>query len=234
MMTKCLPIAVLAAATVVLQPSPAFSQMDPSQNNQMQQNANPVAPAGQMPTGQNGTQPAQQTMRDTLGAPGENGQQMLDKKFLENAAKGGIAEVKLGELAVQKGSPDVKAFGQKMVDDHTAINKDMAEVADELGVMLPKKMSKEDQAEYDKLNKLSGDAFDKEFILAATKAHRQDLHDFRTEASVAADPGLSTEVVKASLVIRQHLTMLLKLAQDKGVTLPPRQGQRPTPAPAGQ
>jgi len=107
-------------------------------------------------------------------------------------------------------------------------------VADGLGVMLPKKMAKDDQAEYDKLNGLSGDAFDKEYILYMAKAHRQDLHDFRTEASVAADPGLAAEVVKAALVIRDHLTMLTKLAADKGVTLPPRPARPAAAPPAGQ
>jgi len=228
MNNKCMQIAVFAAASVLL-PSALVGQMDPSQNPQ-----NMNAPAGQMPTSQSGTQTPPPTMRDTLGAPGENGQQMLDKKFLENAAKGGIAEVKLGTLAVQKGGPEVKVFGQKMVDDHTAINKDMADVADGLGVMLPKKMAKDDQAEYDKLNGLSGDAFDKEYILYMAKAHRQDLHDFRTEASVAADPGLAAEVVKAALVIRDHLTMLTKLAADKGVTLPPRPARPAAAPPAGQ
>ena len=42
-----------------------------------------------------------------------------DRKFLEKAAQGGMAEVELGKLAAQKaGSADVKQFGQRMVDDH--------------------------------------------------------------------------------------------------------------------
>ena len=32
-----------------------------------------------------------------------------------------------------------------MVDDHTAMNKDMEAVADSMGVMLPKKMNKDDR-----------------------------------------------------------------------------------------
>ena len=173
-------------------------------------------------------------MRETLGAPGQTGQEMLDKQFVQKAAAAGIAEVKLGMLAVQKGGPEVKAFGQKMVDDHTEINKEMADVADSLGTMLPKKMGKDDQAEYDKLNGLSGDAFDKEYILFMTKAHREDLHEFRTEASVAADPGLAAEVVKAAGMIREHLMLLTKLAADKGVTLPPRPARPAAAPPAGQ
>jgi len=226
MTMKRIQIAVIVVAAMCL-PTVVFGQMDPSQQNMS-------APAGQLPTSQNGTQPAQQTMRDTLGAPGENGQQMLDKQFVQKAAAGGIAEVKLGMLAVQKGGPEVKAFGQKMVDDHTEMNKEMAEVADSLGTMLPKKMNKDDQAEYDKLNGLSGDAFDKEYILFMAKAHREDLHEFRTEASVAADPGLAAEVVKAAGMIRDHLMLLTKLAADKGVTLPPRPARPGGPPPAGQ
>jgi putative membrane protein len=161
-------------------------------------------------------------MRETLGAPGQTGQEMSDAQFIRSAAEGGLAEVKLGMLAVQKGGPEVKEFGQKMVDDHTAINKDMAAVADALGVMVPKKISKDAQAEYDKLNALSGDAFDKEYITFMLKAHYQDLHNFRAEASVAADPGLQAEVVKAAMVIRQHVMMISKIATDKGIPLPPR------------
>ena len=110
-------------------------------------------------------------MRETLGAPGVRGQQLADKEFLHTATEDGIADVKLGQLAVEKGGPDVKTLAQKMVDDHTAINKDMATVADALGVLLPKKMNKDDQAEYDKLNGLAGKDFDTEYIIFITKAH---------------------------------------------------------------
>ena len=54
-------------------------------------------------------------------------------------------------LATQKGTSDVKDLAQKLVDDHTELNKELAAVADALSVMLPKKMTKEDQAEYEKL-----------------------------------------------------------------------------------
>jgi putative membrane protein len=215
---------VLGAALLVL-PAAAFAQMDTTPT---------IPPPGPPPQSSPNALP-NPTMRDSLGAPGETGQQMADKQFIRAAAEGGIAEVKLGMLAVQKGGPDVKAFGQKMVDDHTTINKDMASVADSLGILLPKKMNKDDQAEYDKLNALSGDAFDKEYIFFMAKAHRTDLHDFRMEATTASDPGLQTEVVKAAMMIREHLMMVTKLAADKGVVLPPRP-PRPAgpPPPAGQ
>jgi putative membrane protein len=182
--------------------------------------------------GQPGAPGTSQTMRDTLGAPGATGQEMADKQFVRKAAEGGIAMVQMGMLAAKHGSPDIQTFGQKMVTDHTGINTEMKSVADTIGEMLPKKMDKESQAEYDKLKGLSGDAFDKEYIAYMVKDHRQDFRDFRTEATVAADPTLQALVVKALGVIREHLMLLTKLAADKGVTLPPRPA-RPMPPPAG-
>jgi len=103
-------------------------------------------------------------------------------------------------------------------------------VADSLGVMLPKKPSKDEQAEYDKLNGLSGKDFDTEYLTYSVKAHWQNLHAFYMEASVAADPGLQAEIVKSMTTLRQHLGLIAKAATAEGITLPPRP-PRPTAPP---
>ncbi|MGD0887720.1 MAG: DUF4142 domain-containing protein [Acidobacteriaceae bacterium] len=223
-MNKCRWIAV-AGAAVVLLPLALVAQTDTSLTPQPDQQS--TIPA-------TGPQPAAgpSSMRETLGSPGVRGQQLADQVFLHTATEDGIADVMLGRLAVEKGGLDVKTLAQKMVDDHTAINKDMATVADALGVLLPKKMNKDDQAEYDKLNGLAGKDFDTEYLIFITKAHRNDLHDFYMEASVAADPGLAAEVVKAMAVMRDHLGQIAKVAAQDGIPLPPRP-PRPGGAPSG-
>ena len=230
MKTKCVRIAVFAAV-VLLVPKFLIAQVDPnappggmSGANYPQSPQNMNQPAG-MPgsTAPTGAQTSPSTsMRDSLGAPGLTGQQMLDKQFLRAAAEGGMADVKLGMLAVQKGGPDVKELAQRMVDDHTSINRDMASVADSVGVMLPKKIGKDEQAEYDKLNGLSGKDFDAEYLTYMAKMHYQELHNFHMEASVASDPELQSEVVKAMMTMHEHLGMIAKLAKEQGVTLPLR------------
>ena len=222
-MKKIRWIAVVGAAVVLLSPA-LVAQMDPSLSQ---------------PSGQQGTvpssgppQPADTSMRETLGAPGQMGQQMQDKAFVRTATEDGIADVKLGQLAIQKGGPDVKAFAEKIVPDHEAINKELATVADSLGVLLPKKMNKDDQAEYDKLNGLSGKDFDTEYLTFITKAHYQKTHDFYLEASVASDPGLAAEVVKAMQTMRAHLGMITQVAAQDGITLPPRPPRPARPAAA--
>jgi putative membrane protein len=219
-MKKIRWIALVGAAVVVL-PSALAAQVDPNLTQ-------PSSQQGAMPS--NGSaQPADPSMRETLGAPGLRGQQMADQKFLRTATEDGIADVKLGQLAIEKGGPDVKTLVQKLVDDHTAINKELATVADSLGVLLPKKMSKDDQAEFDKLNGLTGKDFDTEYIVFITKAHWKQMRDFYMEASVAADPGLAAAVVQAMRTMHDHLGMIAAVAKQDGIALPPRPPRPPRP-----
>jgi putative membrane protein len=213
----------LLLGTAIAFPTLLFAQYDPTatQASQTQQNKPQPQP------------PASTTsLQDSGPNSGDLGQIMQDKMFLRKAAEGGIAEVKLGQLAAQKGSSeDVKAFGQKMVEDHTKLNNEMAQVADSMGVMLPKSMNKEDQAEYDKLNALSGNDFDMEYLSFMVKDHHKDLHEFRMEAASPTDPTLHDAVVKAQNVIHDHTVMVDKLARAKGVPVPPHGGNKPAPAP---
>ena len=214
-------ISLLGAA--IISPAALFAQFDPT-----------AVPASQTQPNRSGQQPPATTaMQDAGPNAGDVGQIMQDKMFLRKAAAGGIAEVKLGQLAVQKGSSEeVKEFGQKMVDDHTKLNLELARVADSMGVMLPKSMNKEDQAEYDKLNALSGNDFDVEYLSFIVKDHHQDLHEFRMEAASPTDPALHDAVVKAQGVIHEHTVMVDKLARAKGIPVPAHGGgNHPTPAP---
>ena len=218
-----------AASAVLL--SPAFLQAQtsypstgqPTQQQQMQQQqqpgaAQPGAPMTDMP--------------DSAASSGASSQVMKDKMFLRKAAEGGMAEVQLGQLASEKASSeDVKAFGQKMVKDHTQLNEEMKPIAESMGVMLPKKLSSKDQAEYDKLNGLSGEEFDKEYLTCMVKDHHADLREFRMEAANASDPTLKAAVQKGAQVIREHTTMVDSLAKSKGVATPSHEHQ---PHPAAQ
>ncbi len=99
--------------------------------------------------------PANPGTQDSVGAPGMTGQMMRDKLFLRKAAEDGIAEIQFGQLAAQKSaSPDIKAFGEKVVRRPHRDQSAAQSIADSMGVMLPKKMSKDDQAQYDKLKTL--------------------------------------------------------------------------------
>lgn len=131
-----------------------------------------------------------------------------DMKFAMTAAQGGMAEVKLGQLAVDKASnPDVKAFGQRMVDDHTKANEQLKSVAANENVTLPTDVNAKDQAEYDKLSKLSGPEFDKAYMKGMVKDHEMDVKDFQKEANSGKDPQLKSFASTTLPILQSHLQM---------------------------
>src|SRR5947207_611368 len=81
------------------------------------------------------------------------------------AARGGVGEVQLGQLAAQKAQSDeVKQFGQRMVSDHSKANDKLKQVATQKNINLPTEMDSSSKREYDKLQKLSGAQFDREYV----------------------------------------------------------------------
>jgi putative membrane protein len=186
-------------------------------------------PASSTQPNQPGQQPAGTTsIQDSSTGPDATTGMMRDKAFIHKVGEGGLAEIQMGKLAAQKGnSPEVKALGQQMVDDHTEMNKQMAVVADTLGIRMPKDMNKERQAEYARLSGLSGDDFDKQYLTLVVKDHHQALREFRVEAMATTDSELHEALMKASMTIREHMMAVDKLARDKGVEVP---GRKPNPA----
>lgn len=185
-------------------------------------------PASQTQPNQPGRSPAATTsLQDSSGAPNDTMQHMRDKMFVRKAAEGGLAEVQLGKLAAEKGaSEEVKSFGQKMADEHAQLNKEVAELADAIGTMVPKKMGKADQAEYEKLNGLSGEDFDKEYIAYMVKDHHEDLREFRVASTNTADSAVKGVADHGARLIHEHMVMVDKMAHDRGIPMP---GHHPKP-----
>jgi predicted outer membrane protein len=61
-----------------------------------------------------------------------------DKNFVLKAAEAGMAEVEMGQLALQQASnEEVKRFAQRMVDDHSKANTELMQLAQSKGITLP-------------------------------------------------------------------------------------------------
>ncbi len=142
---------------------------------------------------------------------------MKDQQFAKTAAGGGMAEVKLGQLATQKAqSAKVKQFGQQMVDDHTKANNDLKSIAGQKGLDLPSDIPAKDQALYDRLSALSGASFDKAYMSAMVKDHKTDVSEFQKEASSGSDPDIKNFASKTLPVLKGHLDMANTVAGDVG------------------
>lgn len=115
-----------------------------------------------------------------LGAPvGVSGQvargnDVNAATFARQAMLANKAEVKLGELAMQKAqNAEVKEFAQMMVKDHTNGLNALKEAVKGQGVEEPVQLDTKHQALYDRLSKLSGAEFDREYMKAMVDGHRE-------------------------------------------------------------
>jgi putative membrane protein len=144
-----------------------------------------------------------------IAVPGANAATTVstaDQGFILAAAQGGMTEVKLGELATQKGMrDDVKAFGQMMVKDHTAINDDLKSLAAQKGVTLPDSLDAKHQGMVDKMAALTGSAFDDAYIAAMIKGHKQDAKAFKAESAATTDADIKSFLDKSIPTVEAHL-----------------------------
>src|ERR1700675_4342252 len=131
---------------------------------------------------------------------------MGDAHFAKEAAQGGMAEVKLGQLAQEKGSSDsVKSFGKRMVDDHSKAGDKLKEVASRESITLPTDISAKDQAIYNRLSKLNGAAFDRAYARDMVKDHETDVAAFQREANGGKDDSLKSFASDALPTLQDHL-----------------------------
>ena len=131
-----------------------------------------------------------------------------DRRFMEKAATGGLAEVQLGQLAAQKATSDeVKKFGQRMVDDHGKANDQLQQLATSKGVNLPTELDRSTQRELDKLSKLSGAEFDREYMKHMVSDHTKDVSEFKSEAKKAKDGDVKQFAASTLPTLEQHLSL---------------------------
>jgi putative membrane protein len=157
-------------------------------------------------------QASPQNDRNTM-SPANGGVMSSDIKFMDKAAQGGMAEVELGQLAEQNGqSAEVKAFGKRMVDDHSKANDQLKHLAAQKGISLPTSLDAKDQAVKDKLSKLQGAAFDKAYMKDMVADHKQDVAEFKHESIAAHDSDLKTWAGQTLPTLESHLQEAQKIA----------------------
>lgn len=141
------------------------------------------------------------------------GTPVADTKFMKEAAEGGMAEVALGQLAVEKASSsDVKKFGQRMVDDHSKANDELKQLASRKNVHLPQDLSAKDKATKATLETLSGEQFDRAYMKDMVKDHKKDVSDFRRESRAAHDPDVKKFASQTLPTLEEHLKQAESIA----------------------
>jgi putative membrane protein len=140
-----------------------------------------------------------------------------DRDFVVKAAQGGLMEVAAGKLASKRAvDPAIKAFGERMVTDHTAANGLLTSLAQSKQMTLPDTVSPDEQALLGKLEGLNGAEFDKTYADMMVKDHVDDIKDFQKEVKGGQDPDVKDFAQTTLATLRHHLMLANRLTkQDK-------------------
>jgi putative membrane protein len=164
------------------------------------------------------TQPASTQPAQTMShGQGKSAGVTNDQGFVKEAAIGGMAEVELGQLASTKATNEkVKAFGQRMVADHGKANDELKALASSKKMTVPASVDAKHKATHDRLEKLSGAAFDRAYVSDMLADHRKDVADFKHQAMTAKDPDVKQFASKTLPTLEEHLKMVEDLSKEVG------------------
>src|SRR5438552_10089801 len=131
-----------------------------------------------------------------------------DANFIKEAAQGGMMEVQLGKFVSEKASNDqVKEFGRRMEQDHSKANDELKKLASDKGVNLQNELDKMHKSAVDRLTKLSGAEFDRQYMQVMVKDHKEDVSKFQRESDKAKDPDVKKFASQTLPTLKQHLQL---------------------------
>ena len=129
-----------------------------------------------------------------------------DIRFVAEAASGGLKEVVLGKIAMQKAvNKRVKNFGVMMVKDHSKINDKLMALAESKHLTLPTVPNIKDQQVIDELSKKSGAEFDSAYVKDMMADHNNDIKEFQNASQNSLDPDIKSFAIKTLRVLQNHL-----------------------------
>jgi putative membrane protein len=149
-----------------------------------------------------------------------------DKNFVNDVLSDGMAEVEVAKLAKDHASsPEVKQYAQMMIDDHTKAGDQLKQIASTNAIPQDAKIDDKHTKLMDKLSKLNGADFDKEYMSAMVDDHQDAVGDLRSrvdEDRTASDrlKGKNPENPAAVKPKQSDNTVTMRLNEWAANTLP--------------
>ena len=165
--------------------------------------------SGSTGTGATGMSDTMAGQSGTKGAMAAGGMKMnkADSKAIMDMAMVNMAEVEMGKMAQSKSqNAEVKTFAQQMIDDHGKGLSEVQAVAQTKGITLPTELDAKHKAMADKLAKLDGEKFDREYMkMGGTGGHKEALAMLNKTEKSAKDAEVKGLATKMKPTVEQHL-----------------------------
>ena len=143
-----------------------------------------------------------------------------EREFVKKVIEGNQKEVEMAHNALQKSSsPQVKQFAQRMVDDHSRANEELAALARQKAIeppSVPTTGGSPDTTSSSKDADLKGAEFDKAYMREMVSDHEKDASEFEKAAKFVKDADLKAFVDKTLPTLRDHLKEARALSQSLG------------------
>jgi putative membrane protein len=152
--------------------------------------------------------PAVQTDKDDKLA-------QADRKFIQAAAESGMFVVQAAQMAsVKAKDPDVKSFAGKLVDQYTAANNELVQLANSKKVDLPAAPTHAMRRDVASLWQLSAKEFDQEFVRSVgIETHEKEIKKFEDARMDVQDAELRAWIDKTLPTLLLQLAQAQKLPQ---------------------
>lgn len=129
-----------------------------------------------------------------------------DADFLMKAAEINLEEIKLGQLAQQKGTiSHVKELGKMMVDEHTKAMEELMTLAKTKMVTIPTEPGAKAMDAYNMLKAKPGKDFDKAYSDMMVNGHKDAIALFEKTSASAKDADIKGWASQTLPALRTHL-----------------------------
>ena len=138
----------------------------------------------------------------------------VDKQFMITAAKTDMTEAHEGQMAENQAlRTDIKDFAKTLVKDHTKSYQRLTKLAAETGVSIPNGIDGAKDPTIQRLGRLKGDRFEREFARDEIAAHRQAIAIFKREASHGQNAEVKAYATEMIPVLEKHLHLAEDMAK---------------------
>ncbi|HEY9300300.1 MAG TPA: DUF4142 domain-containing protein [Phormidium sp.] len=160
-------------------------------------------------------QPSTQQNRQNTTQQNQNRLSSSDRLFMNKAAQGNMAEIRLSQLALQRATNnEVKQYAQQMIDQHTQANNQLMQLARQKGVTLPRQLDTQHRQIEGQLRQLSGASFDQAYMRAMVNDHAQTAALFQRQAEQGQDQDVVAYASTLLPAIQQHYAMANTMVRD--------------------
>ncbi len=136
--------------------------------------------------------------------------------FASEAARAGMLEIKLADLALQKShNSQVKSFAREMKQDHTQADQKLKQAVGS-GQQLPTELDADQQQQVSSLQSKSGTAFDKAYADQAVQDHQKAVSLFENASTNASTEQLRSYASKTLPTLKDHLKRAQQLQSKVG------------------